>query len=110
MAIAMAKTTCSSDSEKDHTSYLTPHAPSLAVTLGEPALRLHNLQSYRLLIDDLYLELPVADDRYSSVRWEDVRKATSHGNILARNPDWRRPSSIACRKFSQSGFVPKSGE
>ena len=36
------------------------------------------------------------------------RKVKSHGNILARDPDWRGPGSIACGKFSQSGFVSKS--
>ena len=35
---------CSRDNEKGHSAYLTPHALSLALTEGEPALRLHNFR------------------------------------------------------------------
>ena len=33
---------CYRDNEKGHSAYLTPHAISLALTEGEPALRPHN--------------------------------------------------------------------
>ena len=36
---------CSHDNEKGDSAYLTPHALSLALTEGRPALRPHNFRS-----------------------------------------------------------------
>jgi hypothetical protein len=35
---------CSRDDEKGHLAYLMPHAPKLALSEGEPALRLHSFR------------------------------------------------------------------
>ena len=35
---------CSRDNEKGHSAESLPHSSSLALTEGEPALRLHNFQ------------------------------------------------------------------